>query len=246
MKLRLLAATLAALSLTAGAALAQTAPAKPAAPAAAPAQQQFTAPDKATLSYALGYERGAMIARSGADIDPAAVTRGLQDAMAKKAPTTSADKMGNALGYFEQKMEKDARAGYEKVARENKVKADAFMATNKTKPGVITLPGGVQYRVVQAGTGAKPTATGSVVAHMRGVLSSGVALGDTFTSSPLSPPTLKISEMPPGLREAVLLMPVGSRWEITIPPEKGIGKDARAPGGPNQAMVYDFQLVNVK
>ena len=52
--------------------------------------------------------------------------------------------------------------------------------------------------------------------------------------------------MPPGLREAVLLMPVGSRWEITIPPEKGIGKDARAPGGPNQAMVYDFQLVNVK
>ena len=133
MKLRLLAATLAALSLTAGAALAQTAPAKP---AAAPAQQQFTAPDKATLSYALGYERGAMIARSGADIDPAAVARGLQDAMAKRAPTTPADKMGNALGYFEQKMEKDARAGYEKVARENKVKADAFMATNKTKPEI--------------------------------------------------------------------------------------------------------------
>ena len=243
MKLRLLAATLAALSLTAGAALAQTAPAKP---AAAPAQQQFTVPDKATLSYALGYERGAMIARSGADIDPAAVARGLQDAMAKRAPTTPADKMGNALGYFEQKMEKDARAGYEKVARENKVKADAFMAANKTKPGVITLPGGVQYRVIQAGTGAKPMATGSVVAHMRGVLSSGVALGDTFTSSPLSPPTLKLAEMPPGLREAVLLMSVGSRWEITIPPEKGVGKDARAPGGPNQAMVYDFQLVNVK
>ena len=242
MKLRLLAATLAALSLTAGVALAQPAPAKP---AAAPAQQ-YPVPDKATLSYALGYERGAMIARSGADIDAAAVARGLQDAIAKKEPTASAEKMGNALGYFEQKMEKDARAGFEKVARENKVKADAFMAANKTKPGVVTLPGGVQYRVVQAGTGAKPTAAGSVVAHMRGVLSSGVALGDTFTSSPLAPPTLKLTEMPAGLREAVLLMPVGSRWEITIPPEKGIGKDARAPGGPNQAMVYDFQLVNIK
>ncbi len=246
MKLRLLAATLAALSLTAGAALAQTAAPAPASASAAPAQQQFAAPDKATLSYALGYERGAMIARSGADIDAAAATRGLQDAMAKKPPTTAEDKMGNALGYFEQKMEKDARANFEKVARENKVKADAFMAANKTKPGVVSLPGGVQYRVIQAGTGVKPTATGSVVAHMRGVLSSGVALGDTFTSSPLAPPTLKIADMPPGLREAVLLMPVGSRWEITIPPEKGIGKDARAPGGPNQAMVYDFQLVNVK
>ncbi|MEO8001661.1 MAG: FKBP-type peptidyl-prolyl cis-trans isomerase N-terminal domain-containing protein [Arenimonas sp.] len=242
MKLRLLAATLAALSLTAGVALAQTAAPAP----AAPAQQQYAVPDKATLSYALGYERGAMIARSGADIDAAAATRGLQDAIAKKQPTTAEDKMGNALGYFEQKMEKDARANFEKVSRENKTKADAFMAANKTKPGVVTLPGGVQYRVIQAGTGAKPTATGSVVAHMRGVLSGGVALGDTFTSSPLAPPTLKVADMPVGLREAVLLMPVGSRWEITIPPEKGVGKDARAPGGPNQAMVYDFQLVNVK
>jgi len=244
MKLRLLAATLAALSLTAGVAMAQTA--APAKPAAAPAQPQYTVPDKATLSYALGYERGAMIARSGTDIDAAAATRGLQDAMAKKPPTTSEDKMGNALGYFEQKMEKDARANFEKVSRENKTKSDAFMAANKVKPGVVTLPGGVQYRVIQAGTGAKPSATGSVVAHMRGVLSSGIALGDTFTSSPLAPPTLKVADMPPGLREAVLLMPVGSRWEITIPPEKGIGKDSRAPGGPNQAMVYDFQLVNVK
>jgi len=99
MKLRVLAATLAALSLTAGVAMAQTAaPAKPAAPA-----QQLTAPDKATLSYALGYERGTMIARSGADIDPAAVTRGLQDGMAKKDPTISSDKLSNALNYFGQK-----------------------------------------------------------------------------------------------------------------------------------------------
>ena len=248
MKLRVLAATLAALSLTAGVALAQTAaPAKPpAAKPAAPAQQQFPVPDKNTLSYALGYERGAMIARSGADVDAAAVARGLQDAMAKREPTVATDKMGSALGYFEQKMEKDARAGYEKVARDNKAKADAFMAANKAKPGVIVLPGGVQYRVIQAGTGARPTATGSVVAHMRGILSSGVAIGDTFTSSPLAPPTLKVADLPVGLREAVLLMQVGSRWEITIPPEKGIGKDSRAPGGPNQAMVYDLQLVNVK
>jgi FKBP-type peptidyl-prolyl cis-trans isomerase len=243
MKLRLLAATLAALSLTTGVALAQTAaPAKP----AASAQPQYTVPDKATLSYALGYERGAMIARSGSDIDAAAAVRGLQDAIAKKAPTTPEDKMGNALGYFEQKMESDARANFEKVSRENKTKADAFMASNKSKPGVVTMPGGVQYRVIQAGTGAKPTATSSVVAHMRAVLSSGVALGDTFTSSPLAPPTLKVAEMPPGLREALLQMPVGSRWEITIPPEKGIGKESRAPGGPNQVMIYDFQLVNIK
>ncbi|MGH8049749.1 MAG: FKBP-type peptidyl-prolyl cis-trans isomerase N-terminal domain-containing protein [Arenimonas sp.] len=244
MKLRLLAATLAAFSLTAGVALAQTA--APAKPAAAPAQPQYAVPDKATLSYALGYERGAMIARSGTDIDAAAVVRGLQDAIAKKAPTTAEDKMGNALGYFEQKLERDARANFEKVSRENKTKADAFMAANKTKPGVVSMPGGVQYRVIQAGTGLKPTATSSVVAHMRAVLSSGVALGDTFTSSPLAPPTLKVAEMPPGLREALLQMPVGSRWEITIPPEKGVGKDSRAPGGPNQVMIYDFQLVNIK
>ncbi len=249
MKLRVLAATLAALSLTAGLALAQTAaPAKPAAAKpAAPAQQQFPVPDRATLGYALGYERGSMIARSGADVDQAAVIRGLQDAMAKKEPTQSPDKLGPALGYFDQKLEGMQRAAIEKVTRENKTKSDAFMAANKTKPGVVTIPGGVQYRVLQTGTGARPTAAGSVVAHMRAVLSNGGPLFDTFTSSPLAPPTLKVSEMPVGLREAVLLMPVGSRWEITIPPEKGIGsKEVRAPGGPNQVMVYDFQLVNVK
>ncbi|MGH8109669.1 MAG: FKBP-type peptidyl-prolyl cis-trans isomerase N-terminal domain-containing protein [Arenimonas sp.] len=249
MKLRVLAATLAALSLTAGVALAQTAaPAKPpAAKPAAPAQQQFPVPDRATLGYALGYERGSLIVRSGADVDQGAVVRGLQDALAKKEPTTSAEKLGPALGYFEQKLESMQRAAFEKVSRENKTKSDAYMASNKTKPGVVTLPGGVQYRVVQTGTGAKPTAAGSVVAHMRAVLSNGGPLFDTFTSSPLSPPTLKVSEMPVGLREAVLLMPVGSRWEITIPPEKGIGsKEVRAPGGPNQVMVYDLQLVNIK
>ena len=243
MKLRLLAATLAALSLTAGVALAQPAPAKP---AAAPAQQQYPVPDRATLGYALGYERGDLIIRSGADVDQAAVIRGLQDALAKKQPTTPGDKMGAALGYLDQKMEKDARAGFEKVARENKVKADAFMAANKTKPGVVTLPGGVQYLVKQAGTGAKPTATSSVVAHMRAVLSNGGPMFNTFEASPLAPPTVKVSEMPPGLREALLQMPVGSRWEIAIPPEKGVGKDARVPGGPNQVMIYDFQLVNIK
>ena len=249
MKLRLLAATLAALTLTAGIAFAQpAAPAKPAAAKpAAPAQQQFPVPDRSTLGYALGYERGSLIARSGADVDPAAVIRGLQDAMAKKEPAQTPEKLGPALGYFEQKMESMQRAAIDKVTRENKVKSDAFMASNKTKPGVVTLPGGVQYRVVQAGTGARPIATGSVVAHMRAALSSGGPLFDTFTSSPLAPPTLKVSEMPVGLREAVLLMPVGSRWEITIPPEKGIGsKEVRAPGGPNQVMIYDFQLVNVK
>ncbi len=247
MKLRVLAASLAALSLTAGMALAQTAPAaKPVAPAKPAAPQQFPVPDKATLGYALGYERGNMIARSAIDVDQAAVLRGLQDAMAKKEPAHSSEKLGSALGYFEQKLENDARANFEKVSRENKTKSDAFMAANKSKAGVVTLPGGVQYRVLQAGTGAKPTAANSVVAHMRGVLSSGIALGDTFTSSPLAPPTLKVSEMPVGLREAVLQMPVGSRWEITIPPEKGFGKESRVPGGPNQAIVYDFQLVNIK
>jgi len=245
MKLRVLAAALVALSLTAGVAMAQTAaPAKPA--NAAPAPQQYPVPDKNTLSYALGYERGAMIARSGADVDPVAVARGMQDAMAKKDPTVAEEKMGNALGYFQQKLEKDARANFEKVSRDNKAKADAFMAQNRTKPGVITLPGGVQYRVLQAGTGAKPTATGSVVAHMRAVLSTGGPLFDTFTSTPLAPPTVKVADLAPGLRDALMQMPVGSRWEIVIPPEKGIGKDSRAPGGPNQVMVYDFQLVNVK
>jgi len=243
MKLRLLAAATAALALGSGVALAQTAaPAKPAAPAAAAAPA-----DKATLSYALGYEYGANLAQSKADLDVNAIVRALQDGYAKRPPTVAADKLSAALQQFEQKVVGQQKAELERVTRENKTKSDAFMAANRGKTGVTSLPSGIQYRVIETGTGPKPTSASTVQVHLMGSISTGQQFANTYASQGAQPVSLKVSELPvPGLKDVVQMMPVGSRWEVFLPPDKAYGNDPRGPGGPAQALVFDIKLISSK
>jgi peptidylprolyl isomerase len=239
MKLRLLAAATAAFVIGTGAAMAQTAPAS--APAAAPAS------DKATLSYAIGYEMARDLAERKVDLDIATLNRGVSDGYAKKTPAMPGDKLGAALSAFQKRMAEQEKANFERVARENKTKSDAFMAANKAKPGVTTLPSGVQYRVIEPGTGPKPTANSTVTVHLRGSLVTGQEFYSTYSAANAQPDSLKVATMPvAGFREAITLMPVGSRWEVAIPSDKAYGNDPRSPIGPGQAIVFDIKLVSSK
>lgn len=145
MKLRLIAVAVAAFALAAGSAVAQD-----------------TSSEKGKLSYALGYDHGvklAELAARGEQLDPASVSKGIQDAMAKKQPAVPADQLRPVFENFqkrEQARAQKAKADWDKAAAANKTKSDAFVATNKGKPGVKSLPSGVQYRVIENGTGAKP------------------------------------------------------------------------------------------
>ena len=238
MKLRLLAAATAVLVFGSGAALAQTAPA--AAPAAAPAS------DKTTLSYAIGYDMARDLAERKVDLDLATLIRGVQDGYAKKAPTMDGAKLAASLSAFQKRMVEQEKANFEKVARENKSKSDAFLAANKTKPGVTTLPSGVQYRVIEPGSGPKPTAASTVQVHLRGSISTGQEFANTYSGN-AQPASFKVGEFPlAGVREAIMMMPVGSRWEVYIPADKGYGNDPRSPIGPSQAIVFDIKLVSSK
>jgi peptidylprolyl isomerase len=247
MKLRLLAAATAVLVLGSGAALAQTPPAAPAArPAAAPAAAA-PASDKTTLSYAIGYDMARDLAERKVDLDVNTVIRGVQDGYAKRAPTMDGAKLAASLSAFQKRMVEQEKANFEKVARENKGKSDAFLAANKAKPGVTTLPSGVQYRVIEPGSGPKPTAASTVQVHLRGSISTGQEFANTYSSSNAQPATFKVGEFPlAGVREAILMMPVGSRWEVYIPADKGYGNDPRSPIGPSQAIVFDIKLVSSK
>lgn len=237
MKLRSLAVALAALTLSSASALAQTAAPAPA--AAAPAS------DKATLSYALGYDFGEGLAATGTDIDVSAVVRALQDAYAKRPATVSKEKMETALRQFQERIVGQQKAAYDKALRENTAKSNSFMAANRAKPGITSLPSGVQYRVIETGTGAKPTASSTVEVLMRGTLINGQPFVDTYAGQ--QPTSVKVSDLPmPGLKEAVMLMPAGSRWEIFLPQDKAYANDPRGPGGPGQALVFDLKLSAVK
>lgn len=237
MKLRLLAASMAAFALSSGAVLAQSATP---APAAAPA-------DKTTLSYAIGYDMGRDLAERKVDLDVNTMVRALQEGYSKKPPTMPGDKLAAALGAFQKKMAEQERANFERVSRENKAKSDAFLAANKAKPGVTALPSGVQYRIIEPATGAKPTAASTVSVHLRGSISTGQEFANTYSTANAQPATFKLGEFPlAGVKEAILMMPVGSRWEVYIPADKAYGNDPRSPIGPGQAIVFDIKLVSSK
>lgn len=233
MKLRLLAATLAALTLVAGTASAQD-----------------TSSEKGQLSYALGYDLGRNLVESGEAVDVSTVIKAVQDGYAKKEPAVPVEQLRTAVQNMQKRQMAKAKAEFDKASAANKAKSDAFLAQNKAKAGVKTLPSGVQYRVVTNGTGAKPTQASEVQINYKGALTTGQAFVDTFTppqGQKPGPVSLKVSQVPlVGLREALLQMPAGSRWEVVLPADKAYGNTPESPIGPNQAVVFDVQLVSVK
>lgn len=238
MKLRLIAAGMAALGLFAGAALAQTAPAN--APQPPPV-------NKPVLSYAIGFDLGQDLSDPAMDIDINAVIKGLQDGHAKRAPAHPQDQMEAQLTGLQVRMVSQARAEFERRASENKAASDAFMAANRSKPGIKTLPSGIQYREIEPGTGAKPTNASQVQIHYRGSVSSGREFANTYAQQDPQPVTVTVGQFPvPGVREVLVMMPAGSRWEVFLPAEKGFANNPSSPVGPGQALVFDIKLVSVK
>ena len=232
MKLRSIAVAAAALALT-GTAFAQD-----------------VSSEKGKLSYYFGYDYGnnlnELTAR-GEQLDIAAVVKGLQDAYAKKQPAITADQLKPAVEAFqrrEQGRAAAAKAEYEKVAAENKTRSDQFLAANKAKAGVQSLPNGVQYRVIETGNGAKPTQASTVQLQVAGPFPYGQR---PETVQPHDVPALKLSEVEmQAMRETLLQMPAGSKWEITLSPDKAFGADPRTGFPPNVAVQYEVKLVSVK
>ena len=239
MKLRSLAAAVTAFALSSSVAFAQTAPAAASA-AAQPA-------DKTLLSYAIGYDMARDLAERSVDLDINTLMKAIQDGYAKRPPTMPGDKLAAALEGFQKRMAEQQRAKFDQAVRENTSKSQAFLTANRSKPGVTVLSDGVQYRIIEPGTGAKPTAASTVDAHLRGSISTGQEFANTYQSPNAQPATFKVGEFPiAGVREALMMMPMGSRWEIYVPADQAYGNDPRSPIGPAQAIVFDIKLISVK
>lgn len=228
MKLRLLAATLAALTLTSGLAIAQD-----------------TTSAKGKLSYALGYQLGREAVESGEALDLNTMTKALQDGYAKKDPAVPVDQMRTAYQDMQKRMQAKAKAAFDKAAAENKTKSDSFIAQNKAKAGVKVLPSGVQYRVIETGNGAKPNQASTVELEVAGPFPWGQH--PTPDQPAQKMPSTKVSEIEmPAIREVLTQMPAGSKWEVTLPSDKAFGADPRSPFPPNVAVVFEVKLVSVK
>ena len=237
MKLRLLAAcTLAALALTAGSASAQD-----------------TTSDKGKMSYALGYRAGVDIARvvgSGEQVDIATVMKAFQDAVARKEPTIPREQLAIQLQGLQDRMVARGKAELEKHVAESKTQGEAYLASNKGKPGVKVLPSGVQYRVIESGNGPKASQNSLVTIEYKSMLPDGTVLDDTSVPKEGQQPgpyTGQVSQIPlPGLREVLQQMPTGSRWEVVLPASAAYGTTIdRAGEMANQVMVFNIKLLSI-
>jgi len=212
---------------------------------------QDTTSEKGKLSYYFGYDYGNNLAEltgRGEQLDINTVIKGLQDAYAKKQPALTADQLKPALEAFqkrEQQRAQTAKAEYDKVAAENKTKSDQFLAQNKAKPGVQSLPSGVQYRVIEAGAGAKPTQASTVSLEVAGPYPFGQKPAEARPAQQM--PNVKVSEIEmQAMREVLLQMPSGAKWEVALPPDKAYGADPRTGFPPNVAVVFEIKLLSTK
>ena len=228
MKLRLIAAAVAALALTAGNAVAQD-----------------TSTEKGKLSYALGYDLGRNAIESGEAVDVNAIIKGLQDGYAKKQPAVPVEQLRTAVQNMQKRQAEKAKAEWDKAAAANKTKSDGYIAANKAKAGVKSLPSGVQYRVIEAGNGAKPTQASTVELQVAGPFPWGERPAQARPAQTI--PGIKVSEVEmAAMREVLLQMTAGSKWEVTLPADKAYGADPRTGFPPNVAVQFELKLVSVK
>jgi FKBP-type peptidyl-prolyl cis-trans isomerase FklB len=243
----------AALSAVGGAAAAEPLPGElPAAgpTATAPAGEGLDTP-AATLGYALGLRIGSRIAADFKAqehaVDTAALARGLADAVLEARPRLSEQQVRQTLEAFDARMQEQERAfglRMREAAKVNLAKAAEFAATNGRKPGVTTLPSGLQYEVIRAGTGGSPTLDDTVAAHYRGTHLDGREFDATDPKG--EPAAFPLRGVVPGWQESLPLMKTGAKWRIYVPPQLGYGEEGSMPViEPNELLIFEIELVNV-
>jgi FKBP-type peptidyl-prolyl cis-trans isomerase len=200
--------------------------------------------DKDKLSYAMGMDLGAQLKSKSIDIDPSVFAAGLSDALAGRKTTLTAEEAKAAISELQRGLAVKQAALAKAAGDKNKAEGDAFLSANKAKPGVVTLPSGLQYRILTTGSGKKPTSTDTVVCHYRGTLIDGKEFESSYKGEPV---TFPIGQVIRGWAEVLQLMPVGSKWQVFVPSNLAYGeRGASADIGPNATLIFDLELVAIK
>jgi FKBP-type peptidyl-prolyl cis-trans isomerase FklB len=200
--------------------------------------------DKDKQSYAIGMNIGKSIHRDGVDVDPNILLRGMKDALAGGKTALSDDEAKSVMTNLQANMRKEQAEKAQQAGDANKKAGDAFLAANKTKDGVVTLPSGLQYKILTQGTGPKPTATDTVVCNYKGTLLDNSEFDSSYSRN--QPLTIPVSGVIKGWTEALQLMPVGSKWQLFIPSDLAYGPQAKGPIGPNSTLIFEVQLLSIQ
>jgi FKBP-type peptidyl-prolyl cis-trans isomerase FklB len=217
----------------------QAAGAKRPASAAVPLQ---TAKQKA--SYAIGQNIGKGLKKDEVDVDPPSLARGIRDAIAGNKSLLTDDEAKAALMTLATEVRAKQQVKLDQIGAANKKEGDAFLAANKTKDGVVTLPSGLQYKIEKEGNGSKPTAADKVTCNYRGTLIDGKEFDSSYKRG--QPLTIPVSGVIKGWTEAMQLMPVGSKWQLFIPADLGYGNQPMGQDiQPGSTLIFEVELLSI-
>lgn len=202
--------------------------------------------DKQKSSYAIGMNLGAGLRRQEIDVDSAALIQGMKDSLAGGKTLMTEEEATAVLTKLRTEMQAKQQAKAKAEEANNKKEGEAFLAANKTKEGVVTLPSGLQYKVITQGSGPKPTASDTVTCNYRGTLINGSEFDSSYKRN--EPASFPVSGVIKGWTEALQLMNVGSKWQLFIPADLAYGARGTPGGpiGPDSTLIFEVELLSIK
>jgi len=232
----------------------------------APAASAVTLDTKTKkTSYCIGLTMMRNFKAQAMDVDGEVFLRGISDSVKGAKPLLTQEEINRTMMAFQQermakRKERAAKRNAEmekrrammakqrKLAAANAPQAQAkgavFLAANAKRPGVVTLPSGLQYKILKKGTGRRPTTADTVVCHYRGSFINGKEFDSSYKRN--KPAQFPVTGVIKGWTEALQLMAVGAKWKLFIPSEIAYGKSGRGSIGPNEALLFDIELVGIK
>ncbi len=217
--------------------------------AQAPASGTIPAPAyKTTIdqaSYGIGMNIGSNLKADGLEVNVDALAQGIKDALSGAKPSLTQAQISAALQAFQEEMQVKAAARAKLVGAKNMQEGKAFLAANKTKADVTTLPSGLQYTVLKQGNGPSPKITDTVQTHYHGTLIDGTVFDSSVERN--EPATFGVGQVIRGWTEALQKMNVGAKWRLFVPSELAYGpQGAGADIGPHSVLIFDVELLKIQ
>jgi FKBP-type peptidyl-prolyl cis-trans isomerase FklB len=206
--------------------------------------QEAPKDEKDKVSYIIGNSIGKSMKRDGVEINQQMLDKGLADGLSGAKPLIPEEEAQKTMQAFQQAMQEKMMKKRQELGEKNKAAGEAFLAENKKKEGVQTLPSGLQYKVITTGTGGKPKSTDTVEVNYRGTLIDGTEFDSSYKRN--QPVSFPVGQVIPGWTEALQLMPVGSKWQLFIPSGLAYGENAPPSIGANSVLLFDVELLGIK
>jgi len=204
---------------------------------------------KDKVSYIIGFSLGTDFKNKSMDVKPDLVAAGIKDALAGGKSALTKEEISETMTSFQNEMrakmaaQQGVTAPDSALGEKNRKEGGAFLAENKKKKGVKTLPSGLQYKVIKAGTGPTPKASDMVTTNYRGTLIDGTEFDSSYGVGAREFPVTGVIS---GWTEALQLMKVGSKWQLFIPPNLAYGEQGSGPIGPSAALIFEIELISIK